>query len=345
MTDCAQFVTQCKAGPVLVCGVNWLGDAVMSMPALQLFRRTRPDCRLVLLVKSRHAALWRMADAVDEVVPYESGWHGTVEAAARIRKFGFERAYVFPNSFRSALIPYLGRIPCRIGVGGHCRSQMLTRALPAPVGEKRHQALEYVRILGIEPLAGELPQPCLSLPEEAIDKGKRRLPAHENGACWLGLVPGAARGPAKRWPVEHFIALGRELNRSAVARMLVFGSGEVVGLCKQVADGIGGGAISMAGETSVPELAALLKACAGVVTNDSGGMHLAAALGVPVVAVFGLTDPSRTGPLGKGHRVIARQDVRASRDIRRRSQAAEACLRSITPDQVLEAVLEVLGEQ
>jgi len=329
---------------VLVSGVNWLGDAVMSMPALRLFKRERPGCRLTLLVKARMAELWRIADSVDEVVPYEPGLGGTIGAARHIRGAGCCRAYVLPNSFRSALIPFLGRIPIRIGVGTQLRSALLTETL-SPASSGRHQAFEYLRVLGLDQPDEGLPPPKLSLPQQEIDHARQRLPPHENGTRWLGIVPGAARGPSKRWPPEHFIALGRALGRHEAGQILVFGSSVEVGLCGQIADAIGGEAVSMAGETTIPQLAALLGMCATVVTNDSGGMHLAAAAGARVVAVFGLTDPSRTGPLGEGHRVIAKQDVQASRDIRRRSDAAAACLRSIPPDRVLEAVLEVLGEK
>jgi len=343
MTARAQTENTADKDRVLVCGVNWLGDAVMSIPALGLFRREKSGCDVSILVKRRMAELWRMTDCVNEVLVYDPGSGGTLAAARLVREGGFDRAFVLPNSFRSALIPFLGRVPVRIGVGTQLRSSLLTGAL-RPAADGLHQAFEYLRILGLEAPDGGLPAPALSLPSGAVLDAELRLARGKEGRRRLvGFLPGAARGPAKRWPEEHFVALGRELVGRAAVSVVVFGSRPETGLCERVADGIGANAFSTAGQTGISQLAAMLRCCDAVVTNDSGGMHLAAAAGTRVVAVFGLTDPSRTGPLGEGHRVIARKNVPASRDIRRRSAAAAACLRSIAPEQVLEAVLEVLG--
>jgi len=300
MTARAQTENTADKDRVLVCGVNWLGDAVMSIPALGLFRREKSGCDVSILVKRRMAELWRMTDCVNEVLVYDPGSGGTL-------------------------------------------ASLLTGAL-RPAADGLHQAFEYLRILGLEAPDGGLPAPALSLPSGAVLDAELRLARGKEGRRRLvGFLPGAARGPAKRWPEEHFVALGRELVGRAAVSVVVFGSRPETGLCERVADGIGANAFSTAGQTGISQLAAMLRCCDAVVTNDSGGMHLAAAAGTRVVAVFGLTDPSRTGPLGEGHRVIARKNVPASRDIRRRSAAAAACLRSIAPEQVLEAVLEVLG--
>ena len=158
----------------------------------------------------------------------------------------------------------------------------------------------------------------------------------------MGLLPGAARGPSKQWPPDHFIAVGRQLAARPGCRIVVFGARDEASLCRAVAEGIGPAAITLGGETTLSELAALLGLCRVVVANDSGGMHLAAAAGARVVAVYGLTDPAKTGPIGHGHRIVCAEGRPRSRDIRRNSREAKDALASIRPDRVLEAVMELL---
>jgi heptosyltransferase-2 len=329
-----------RSGPrFLVCGPNWIGDCIMAMPALQAFRRTVPEADITMLVKRPLEALWKMHAAPDRIEVFDESFAGARHAAALLKTRDFSRAYIFPNSFRSALIPFLARIPDRIGTAGHWRRGMMTQLVEFKRSSlRRHQAFEYFDIMGLETAGFEVPQ--LAVPPEAVSAatvllGDGPMPLR------IGLFPGAARGPSKRWPPMHFARLGARFAKERGAGIVVFGAPSEQGLCDEVARDCGKETVNLAGRTSLPQLAAALKACDLVVCNDSGGMHLTAAVGTPVLAIYGLTDPSRTGPLGARRRII-KAEAPASRDIARTSEAAEKALAAIDPDRVFEAALECI---
>lgn len=324
---------------ILVVGTNWLGDTVMSMPAVQLLRARRPGSRITVLVKPQLVALWRLHPAVDETWDFEATTAGTLRAARRVGGAAFDDAFVLPNSLRSALIPFLGRVGRRCGLPGEHRAWMLSRCVrPAADVSRRHQQWEYAAVVSEGEIPGKLPAPRLALPKGDTEAAAERL----GGGAWVAMLPGAARGPAKRWPGKHFAEVGRRLVDAHDCRIAVFGSSAETGLCGEVSGAIGERAVDLSGATSLRDLAALLHHCACVVSNDSGGMHLAAAVGTPVVAVFGVTDPEVTGPLGSGHTVLLGGGASRSRDVPRQSAAARECLLSIRPRQVVEAAETVL---
>ncbi len=323
----------------LIVGVNWLGDSLLSLPAIQAYRQAHPSTRLVLLVKPPLAGLWTLPAALNEIwtVPDTPGdlWCAARRAAAA----RFTRAFILPHSFRSALVPFLARIPERIGMPGHSRDWMLTRIVPPPsVPGREHQAYEYLALFGLPEARLEPPRLIVSREQGAAALERLRGVAVPR----VALLPGAARGPAKRWPAEYFSALGGRLKSALGYGIVVLGSAGERDLCARVAGAIGPATLDLAGQTSLPESAAILAQCALAVTNDSGGMHLAAAAGAPVLAIFGLTDPQKTGPLGARARVL-QNSARRDRDLARHSAEAEASLRRITPEQALAAAGELLG--
>ncbi len=339
---------------VLICGVNWLGDSVMTLPAVRAFKQAEPDLSLHILVKAKLAALWQHQPDIDEILLLESGWE-LLRTVRRVRERSFASAFILPNSFRSALVPFLAGVPVRRGVSAQHRTWMLTdvvdarRPPPNSPGDdtscfspdRQHQAWEYIGILGLDDRIEELPPPVLETDSaaEALLSARFGL---SSDSPYAVLAPGAARGPSKQWPWEYFVAVGRALTERHGMHVVVSGTGAETELCAKVAADVGENAISLAGRTSLEELVALLGMARVAVTNDSGGMHLAAAAGCPVVAVFGLTDPAKTGPIGPGHRVVTREGVPQSRDIPRHSTEAIACLRSIRPEQVIRAAEDVL---
>ena len=334
-------------GGILICGLNWFGDSVMSMPAVQAYRRANDCVRITMLVKPALVDLWRMHPMVDEIVPLEPGARGVLAAARSIRRSGFRTAFIFPNSTRSALPPWFGRVPARRGTRGKRRSWFLTDIVePALAATHVHQSWEYADILGLgvgdcgDP-TGDDWRPQLTIPAESAARATEMLGVAGSERV-AALVPGAARGGSKRWPARHFIEVGRRIAGSCVARVAVLGTRGEMELCAGIAAGIGSDAVDLSGRTAVAELAAVLERCNVVVTNDSGGMHLATAAGGRVVAVYGLTDPAKTGPMGCGHRIIIREGVQGARDIGRESEEAERCLASIEPDEVYEAVKEMI---
>jgi len=150
----------------------------------------------------------------------------------------------------------------------------------------------------------------------------------------VALIPGAAFGDAKRWPAEYFCEVGLHAVKKHGAAVVVLGSPSERDICEQIADQIGAGARSVAGKTGLPEMMALLKKCRYAASNDCGGMHVAAAMGVKTVAIFGITDPSKTGPIGEGHRIVAAEGVQGSRDLDRDSGDAKSKLAAISPERV-----------
>ncbi|MDA0322391.1 MAG: lipopolysaccharide heptosyltransferase II [Verrucomicrobia bacterium] len=324
----------------LVYSPNWLGDSIMAMPALAALKQASACGRLTVLCRPTLEPLWACCGFVDDLATVESGVAGTFRAAGRIKAMAVSRSYSLPNSFRSALIPFLAGVPERIGPRGHHRAWLLTRSVAdAGVESTVHQSREMAALLGVSDQDLEMPE--LQIPAETIEACRRRLADLDGTSPLLALVPGAARGPSKQWPRDHFVATGRLAAEQLGAHCLVLGSGAERELCESVASGIGAQATSLAGETSLLEFAATVQRCGVAVTNDSGGMHLAAASGAAVVAIYGITDPARTGPLGDRHRVLQDSDVR-SRDVPRESALASERLARITPAQAFDAVASLM---
>lgn len=327
---------------LLICGTNWLGDSIMSMPAIQSFRRHAPATHITLLIKPGIASLWEMHAAIDAILPIQQGRGGTGRTVRALKQQSFDCAVLFPNSFRSALLPFLGGVPRRIGVSAHWRRLLLTETRGGRNGNDRaHQACEYYRLLNLA-FPRAFPAPQVVPPAAAQIQAEVLLDAIDRRP-WVGLLPGAARGDAKRWPADSFAEVAQRLVEEQGVRVAIFGTDAERPVGDAIAAAVGAAATNLAGETVLTVLAACLARCRAVVSNDNGGMHLATALGVPVVAIFGRTDPDRTGPLGTGHRVICgapRAD--RTRDIPRKSAAAEAALRRVSPEQVLAEVCATL---
>lgn len=326
---------------LLVVSLSWLGDCVMAMPALAALRCRQPGARITVLAKPAVAPLWRLFGGVDEVIVLKRGWSGTRESVQEVRTAGFDFAYILPKSFRAAWIPFLARVPGRRGMPGHGRDWMLTEtARLSAEAVAGHQSLEIADVLQVPHTALAEP-PFLTVPADGSAEARAWLVRRWGGAggSVVAFFPGAAYGPAKRWPVRHFIEAGRRLVADAGAHILVLGSDGDRAICAEVAAGIGAAAVNRAGETNFGELVALLSCCRAVLANDSGGMHLAAGLGVPVVGIFGLTDPVKTAPVGCRAHWLAAEGVRHTRDVPRDSAAARAAMESIPVVRVVSALM------
>jgi heptosyltransferase-2 len=317
---------------ILIIGLNWIGDAIMSMPALQACRAENPDAHIALLVKPYLKPLWEMHTVPDQILTLDK----MGRTVSEVRDYGFDTACILPNSFRSALIPTLAGVRHRIGLKGDHRRLMLTNVIPLAGG---HQSNEYYPIVapGSVDLVKELPQ--LSVPESAFQTLETKVP--DLGKNYAVLMPGAARGASKMWPLDHFEKLARMLLDQTTLHLVFAGGAGDAPACDRLAEALGDRAVSVAGRTSLQEWAALLKNGGVAVANDSGGMHLAGAVGVPVVGIYGMTDPDKTGPLARRFKVVQNSTVKA-RDIARNSEQAEEALASISPDQVYQAVTELL---
>ncbi|MCX7010466.1 MAG: lipopolysaccharide heptosyltransferase II [Kiritimatiellaeota bacterium] len=319
---------------MLVVSPGWIGDALMALPALQLFRAQHPGTEITVLAKPGLLPLWELHTAPQRRLAVTGIWQTTLG----LMRGGFSAAYLLPNSVRAALLPWLAVVPERIGLAGHWRSALLTQVVTPPLAEAhRHQAWEYAAILA--PHTQALPTPQLTIPSATIGSAAKKIASLPRPL--IGIMPGAARGPVKRWPAERFAGAAKTVHAKLGGSVVIMGGAGDAEACAAVAAGVGAGVLNLAGATALGEWAALLAECGLVLCNDSGGMHLAAAVGVPVVAVFGITDPTRTGPLGVRCRVVQRSAVR-DRAVPRESAAAVAALAAVSVQEVVAAALALM---
>jgi heptosyltransferase-2 len=311
---------------ILVRSSNWLGDVVMSAPAIQRLKRGRPDLRLTVLTRSKLADFWRLVPEVDELITIDPG-NSVFRIAGKIRG-RFEVAILFPNSVRSALETWLAGIPRRVGYARPWRNFFLNQFIPEPSfpAPLRHQTGHYLRIM--DRIGANLDE---ALPDLDLRTGEAGL---------VGLCPGAEYGPAKRW--TEFGLVAEQLSERYGLHWLIFGTANEKRFAADIMDRLKTNATDLSGRTSLLELATQLRRCQLLLTNDTGTMHLASSLGVPTVAIFGSTEPQLTGPRGEGHMVI-RHHVECSPCFLRECPLDFRCMKAVTVAEVVSAVERVLG--
>ena len=339
---------------IVVRSSNWLGDAVMSVPAVRAMKRGLDGAYVTVLTPEKLADMWRLVPEVDEVIAFPAargkgllrtlaGMAHIFRVAKLIRGRGFTTGVVFPNSLRTGLEMWLARIPRRVGYPGHARrSALLTQVLreekagPA-TAPGRHQVFHYLRLaefLG----AGVEPDASFGFPKAGAARAVG-TPAR------IAVCAGAEYGPAKRWPPEHFAEVILAVGDSAACRWQLVGTAkdrpvatEIAALCENPAN-----VENLCGETTLAQLIAILRESDALLTNDTGTMHLAALLGVRIVAIFGSTEPSLTGPLGTGH-IVVRKRAECSPCFLRECPIDFRCMKEIETPTVSAAVRETLGK-
>jgi heptosyltransferase-2 len=331
---------------IVIKAVNWLGDVVMSLPAMRAIRRAFPEAHLAVLIKKELASFFDGADWLDEVVPYSvaggfSGLNDRRKIVGEIRSRHFDLAVLMPNSFESALWVTAAGVPRRAGYALDARGAMLThKAAPPPDALEGHQVLYWLAMvretLGIE---GDPDDLAISPDATHLATMRNWLTTHRRrpGSPLIAMAPAAAYGRAKEWPAAKFAAVIDGLG----AECVLVGAPSERAKCEEVAALSGAGAIVSAGETSIGELIALLSISSAFIGNDSGCMHLAAALGVPTVAIFGSTNPLRTGPAKVNSRVIWHH-LECSPCLARTCRFGHYnCLREVEPKEALEALMSL----
>lgn len=339
---------------ILVRATNWVGDAVMSLPALAAVRKRFPGAHIAVLARPWVAGLYRCEPFADEIVPYKPrpGWTGVADrwaAARQLRGQRFDCALLLQNAFDAALIAWMAGIPRRIGYSRDGRGLLLTDpiALPEKGGIPPHESFYYLELLRRAGWVEELPrEPLVRLAgaERARSAGKERFDGEDWRGPVIGLSPGAAFGTAKQWLPERFaeaaIALANRLN----AHVALFGSGGERPLCETVLQPIVAAGIrarNFAGETTLEEFIERAAACDLMLTNDSGAMHIASALGVPTVTVFGATNHVTTGPTGPMTRVV-RVAVDCAPCQLRHCPIDHRCMTRVTASMVVAAAGELI---
>lgn len=328
---------------ILVRAPNWIGDAVMSIPALMGIKSGFPAAGIFILAKPWVAEIFQEFSPSDKIILYESpgkhqGLTGKMSLAQKLKKENLDLAILFPNSFESALITYLARIPKRAGYNTDGRGLLLTHPVPAANKKKGHQIdyyLNLVNYLGF-PTPTRIPRLRISA-EQASWAHKKLKSLGMDKEYLVGLTPGSSYGPAKQWPWEKFAELSEMINKTLGAKVIILGSQSDQPIAQKILQGRQKMGYDFTGQTTLAEAMALLANCQFLVTNDSGLMHVAAALQVPLVAIFGSTDPDHTGPMGEHCRVI-RKALPCSPCFKKNCPKNLACLQAISVEEVYEEI-------
>jgi len=329
---------------VLVRTANWIGDAVMTFPALASIREGLPNRHIAVLTKPWVADLFSGHPLINEVLVYESpgiheGIRGKWKLARELKKKQFDLAILFQNAFEAALIAFWAGIPRRAGYNTDARGILLTQAVPVNGKVKKGHQVDYYRAMtGGLGFQSHPSAPSIGLTRSQLEESERILSSRglQGEKLLIGLAPGATYGPAKQWFPERFSALADRFSRDWGARILIFGSQGDRDTASLLTKSARTEVTDFTGQTTLSQAIGLIARCRLFVSNDSGLMHVAAALGVPVVAIFGSTDPVRTRPLGRNCRVV-RQPLPCAPCLKTHCPERRECLERITVDEVYEA--------
>ncbi len=324
---------QLKPFRMVIRSSNWLGDAVMSVPAVKAIKQGRPDSHITILCKDKLADLWRVVPEVDDVIPIPAS-AGLVSVAGKLRG-RFDVGITFPNSLRTGLELWLAGLPRRVGYAGHSRRWLLNQIIPEKNDALRaeHHVHRYLRLA--KAIGATSTHTDVAIP--------RKVTHADNSPVRIGLCPGAEYGPAKRWPAAQFARVASAISQRRNCQWLIFGTANDRPLAEEIEQAVEGDVNNLAGQTSLSELITELANCRTLLTNDTGTMHLASLLGVPLVAIFGSTEPKLTGPLGYGH-IVIRHQVECSPCFLRKCPIDFRCMNSVEVDEVVESVLRQLSE-
>jgi heptosyltransferase-2 len=365
---------QSPAAPrILIRGTNWLGDAVMTTSALLRLREKFPHAKITLLTPEKLRELWLNHPAIDEAISFSAN-ENVFAVAKKLRAGKYDLALVLPNSPRSAIEVFLAGIPKRIGYARPWRNFFLTQTV-APradtvkmrkrteseirqlisqnsefriqnpeIPKSAHQIFEYLNLAAALGANAEPLAPQLFVTPEEIKAARKKFGLEKITQPIFGLNPGAEYGPAKRWPVERFIAAAKEIQAKKNCVWILFGGKNDLAITSRIESAIHNpqfAIFNLAGKTSLRELMALLKPCRVLLTNDTGPMHVAAALGTPVVVPFGSTSLELTGPIFSSNATILKSDAPCSPCFLRECPIDFRCMNGISAERVVEAVLEI----
>ncbi|PYK80034.1 MAG: lipopolysaccharide heptosyltransferase II [Verrucomicrobia bacterium] len=315
---------------ILIRSSNWLGDAVMSVPAVRAIKSGRPDTHVSIAVPEKLAALWKIVPEVDEVIALPSK---SVVAAARLfcRRPPFDVAILFPNSLRSALEVFLAGIPRRVGWRGHWRRWLINQSpresIPLGIVHQTYKYLELATTLGAV-VRAQFPAA-----NSVTDRREQFR---------FGLCPGAEYGPAKQWP--HFAEVAQEIAARFPVHWVLFGTAGDGAIGAKITAMLGDKCVNRIGQTTLEQLINELRDCDLLLTNDTGTMHLANLLRVPTVSIFGSTEPQRTGPLGQGHRIF-RHHVECSPCFLRECPLDFRCMAAVTSAEVITGIEQMMARR
>ncbi len=330
---------------ILIRATNWVGDAIMALPALRVVRARFPDARIAILARPYVADIYRGQKICDELISYDpkgahAGLVGRERLAKELRKRKFDVALLLQNAFDAAWLAWRSGIPERVGYARDGRSLLLTRKIPAPKrGEiPAHEQFYYLELLRragwIDSLPGES-FIALDVSEEHRRQAEEALSSAgaRPNAVRIAIGAGASYGSAKCWPPDRFAEFVNRFRLHTDADVILFGTAAEQKVSDAIGAGIKGPSISLVGKTAIAALPALLSRCQLFVGNDSGAMHVAAAVGLPVVAIFGPTDPHGTAPVTPRCTVVQEKPY-CSPCFLRRCPIDHRCMTSVRPETV-----------
>lgn len=338
-----------KAEKILIRGTNWIGDAVMTMPAISAIRKTFPEAQISILVKPWVAELFRLCEDVDEVILFQShgihsGMGGIFRLARELRTKGFDMAILLQNAIEAAIITRLAGIPIRAGYNSDGRGLLLTHSVQRTDAiRKVHQTayyLEMVKSLGCQSTVTDVHlvpgKDYDALAEDIFD-------AYGIGRndVLIGMAPGAAYGPAKRWFPERYGAVADRIMDDYSARTIILGSTQDMGSVEQVQQNSRHNLINLAGRTNLTEAIAIMSHCNLFISNDSGLMHVAGVLDIPTVAIFGSTNPITTSPVGDKS-VVVYKGASCSPCLKETCPTDFRCMDMISVDDVYDVAIRLL---
>jgi heptosyltransferase-2 len=327
---------------ILIRPSNWVGDMVMNTPTIEGIRESFPDSLIAVVARPWVIPLLENHPAVDQVFPLKEGTgylsrvSEIIRVAGRIRRMKFDLALLLQNAFEAALLAYLGGIKVRIGYNTDWRGFLLSHSVIRDDEVLGLHQVEYylsiLRAMGWEAKSKDPKVFVANKDREAVDS-VLIAEGIQRDHVLVGLSPGAVFGPAKRWPAKRFAAIGDRAVQRWGAKVVVMGSQEDQDVCTEVHASMRYNSLNLCGRTTLGEAMALIERCHSFVTNDSGLMHIGAALDVPMVAVFGSTDPMATGPRSRNAKIV-RHPVDCGPCLKPECPTDYRCMLSIEADEV-----------
>jgi heptosyltransferase II len=330
---------------ILIRATNWVGDAIMALPALRAVRSNFPEAEIAILARPYVADIYRDQEICNQLIPYDSqakhaGIPGRGRLAAELRAQKFDVALLLQNAFDAAWLAWRVGIPERIGYARDGRSLLLTKPIPVPKADEipPHEKFYYLELLRRAGWVDALPdEPFISL--NVSESNRRRAEEFlaqsgvRSNSLRIAIGAGASYGSAKCWPPARFAELVNRLQGESDADVILFGTAAEAAVTRAISSELRRPAIDLTEKTSIAELPALLAHCHLFIGNDSGAMHVAAGVGLPVVAVFGPTDPFGTAPVTPRHTVV-QQKPYCSPCFLRHCPTDHRCMRAISPEMV-----------
>ncbi len=334
---------------ILIVSVNWLGDLIFLTPAIRAIRKAHPNAFIACLAPRRGLDLLAGSPHLDQLIPVEEsrgplGWIRWLALAGRLKRERFDTAFLFHRSMTRALTLWWAGVRRRIGYTSGKRRLFLTDPIPPPPVDSLHKIHHYLKVVEAAGILADGDQYDIHLTQE--DRAAARRLLQEWGVAPLDRLVALHAGAnwrLKRWPFQNFAKLGDALNKRFKTKVVLVGAEEDVPLAARITSRMRTRPLVATGQTTFRQLGALLSASSLLISNDSGPLHLGLAMGTPVVALFGPTDPKLTGPLSSPKAAVLFGSIGCPVPCRQLQCPVNLCMQQITVDQVLEASARFLS--